>query len=396
MPLTMPPDMPSDAPSDVDDQAQASPAAVERAHTRLRQGDAGPAVAEVRSRLRRLGYLTAPLPDDLEDLLQFSPDVDHAVRSFQQDRGITVDGIVGPVTFRRLEEARWRLGDRVLSYSPRRLTAGDDVAELQRRLADMGFRVGREDGLFGPTTDAALREFQRDVGLTVDGTCGPSAFAALDQLAKTVTGGNSSALREELEHSRLRTGVSDKVVVLDPGDAHGDVELSITSDLVQRVEGRLGAIGTQVLLTRPVGSLKSPADATSVPDYEAAERARAEFANEAGAHLVVSIHADRHDDPRAHGVAAYYFGSPRSLSVRGHRLAELIVAEITSRTGQLDCRTHAKTWELLRATQMPAVRVECGYLSNPNERELLEAPLFRDSLAAAIATAIVEYFEPEH
>lgn len=381
-------------PAEAQDSVSGAPVPKEPDHARLRRGDSGAAVAEVRSRLRRLGYLTSPLPEDLDDLLLFDGEVDSAVRSFQQDRGITVDGVVGPVTFRRLEEARWRLGDRVLSYRPVHMTAGDDVQELQRRLHGMGFMHERIDGLFGPATDAALREFQRNVGINVDGTCGPSAFAALDQLAKTVTGGNAASLREEAEHLRTRTGVFDKVVVLDPGDAHGDAELAITSDLVQRIEGRLGAIGTQVLLTRPVGSLKSPPDATSMPDYEAAERARADFANESGAHLVVSIHLDSQPESSASGVCAFYYGSTRSLSVLGHRFAELVVAEIVGHTGQVDCRTHGKTWELLRATQMPAVRVDCGYLSNPAERQLLESPAFRDELAAAIASAIVAFFAP--
>ena len=53
--------------------------------------------------------------------------VDAAIKEFQQSRGITVDGIVGPETFRRLEEARWSLGDRILSFTPGHLVHGDDV-----------------------------------------------------------------------------------------------------------------------------------------------------------------------------------------------------------------------------------------------------------------------------
>ena len=75
----------------------------------LRRGASGPVVAEVRSRLARLGYLPATAAGSV-----FDSATDRAVRAFQQDRGINVDGIVGPGTFRRLEEARWRLGDRVL------------------------------------------------------------------------------------------------------------------------------------------------------------------------------------------------------------------------------------------------------------------------------------------
>ena len=40
------------------------------------------------------------------------------MRAFQQQRGLSVDGIVGPLTYRMLEEARWRLGDRLLTHVP--------------------------------------------------------------------------------------------------------------------------------------------------------------------------------------------------------------------------------------------------------------------------------------
>ena len=65
----------------------------------LRRGDVGPAVAEVRARLAWLGLCN----DDAADVQTFDDELDRAVRAFQQERGITVDGIVGPHTFRRLE-----------------------------------------------------------------------------------------------------------------------------------------------------------------------------------------------------------------------------------------------------------------------------------------------------
>ena len=57
---------------------------------------------------------------------------------------------------------------------------GDDVSELQRRLNALGFDAGREDGIFGPDTETALRRFQRERGLEQpDGVCGPATIAAL-------------------------------------------------------------------------------------------------------------------------------------------------------------------------------------------------------------------------
>jgi len=140
-----------------------------------RLGDTGPAVAEIRARLAVLGLLPGGVDELRSDAFataEFDDQVDAAVRGFQQQRGASVDGIVGPQTWRLLDDARWRLGDRVLWFAPSHLLSGDDVAALQQRLLDLGFDAGRADGIFGRETELALREFQRGVGLPADGTCG--------------------------------------------------------------------------------------------------------------------------------------------------------------------------------------------------------------------------------
>ncbi len=361
------------------------------AELKLGSGDSGPAVAEVRDRLARLGLLDATASGAVDDV--FDSTVDRAVRAFQQQRGMTVDGVVGPDTYRRLEEARWSLGDRILSYAPARMIAGDDVADLQRHLARLGFSSGRIDGVFGPETDSAVREFQRNIGIEADGTCGPGVWRALDRLARSVAGGGPDRLRLLDASARLRTGVAGKVVVLDPGHGGSDygqighrlAESIVADDLTHRVEGRLAALGTQVLLTRPV---------TRDIDRTLSEGDRAQFANDQGAHVLISLHVDAEPTGRASGVSTYYFGSELGCSLLGRQLAELIQSEITTRTDLPDCRSHAKTWDLLRVTNMPTVRVECGYLTNPTDADRLADVRFREALADAIARAVIAFFAP--
>lgn len=343
-----------------------------------RLGDHGPAVAEVRSRLTQLGLLADREP---VDPAAFDAEVDRAVRAFQQERGISVDGVVGPNTFRRLDEARWQLGDRVLTYVPGHLMTGDDVAELQRRLTTLGFATGRVDGVFGAQTDGALREFQKGVGVTADGTCGPDTFRAFDRLVRTVSGGSATSLREHLTVTELQTGVADKVVVVDPGHR---VAADVSHAVAVRLEGRLAALGTQVVLTRGVQGER-------VEDSEYAL-----LANDIGAHLVLSIAVDEARSASPNGVATFYYGDPRggTHSPSGLLLAERVHEEIICRTDLLDCRVHARTWDLLRMTRMPAVRVVLGYRSNPGDAGRLASAAFQDAVAEGLAAAVTGFCQP--
>ncbi len=358
----------------------------------LRTGDRGPGVAEVRDRLTRVGLLPGPPAGAGSDDDLYDADVERAVRAFQQQRGLTADGLVGPSTYRTLDEATWTLGDRVLVHLAGSLQSGDDVIALQRRLLDLGFKVGRVDGLFGAATEGAVKEFQRNVGIPPDGTCGPATLKALARLAPMVKGGSPNALRAEERIRRAGPQLAGKIVVLDPSpslvDDPGLRELAdaVTADLVRRVEGRLVATGVQAYLTSPEAS----------PDLE--ERARAQFANRADAHLLVSLQVDASTNPGMSGVSSHYYGLEHHgvHSSVGERFAGLVQREIVARTDLTDLRSHPRSWDLLRMTRMPAVRVDVGYVTNPGDAARLADPAFRDVVAEGIVVAVQRlYLAPE-
>ena len=353
----------------------------------VRRGDRGLVVAEIRSKLAVLGLLSEAGPADGV----FDEACDSAVRHFQQRRGLMVDGIVGEQTYRALDEARWRLGDRLLYHHVNHPFVGDDVAALQARLLELGFDTGRADGIFGVATAAALREFQRNVGLEPDGTFGPVTIRAMDQLRRTVVGGSPATLREREALHRAGGRLAGKVVIVDPGHGGADTgwavddvtEAAVMVDVAARVEGRLAAAGALPFLTRS-------------PDGWASDRDRAAFANASEADLLVSLHSDGIAGcPNAQGVSTYYFGSsPEHRSAVGERLAELVQHELVARTDLLDGRTQPKTWDLLRLTRMPAIRVEVGYLTNPGDAARLADPTFRDTVAEAIFVAVQRLYLP--
>ena len=214
-------------------------------------GDRSGAIELISNTLLRLGFISSPSDIFDEKLTQ-------GVKAFQQDRGLTVNGLINEITARSLEEARFRLGDRVLVFNTTALMRGDDVANLQDRLIQMGFNCGKVDGVYEITTENAVKEFQKSVGILSDGRCGPATLISLMRLAKTVSGGAPSALRESINHSVRSPALANKVIVIDPSwggeftgeSANGVNESEIVFDLAQRLEGRLIALGVNVILTR--------------------------------------------------------------------------------------------------------------------------------------------------
>ena len=372
----------------------------------LRRGDSGPAVVEIRKMLTRFGLLAetsddavaddagaaeSSAPDSPDDSGSDGPDayfdavVEHAVRAFQQRRGLITDGIVGPSTYRALREAGWTLGDRMLALLISTPMSGDDVVALQEQLLELGYDTGRPSGVFDEQTERGLRAFQRDYCDISDGVCGPSTLRALRQLgARRVKGGRPHLLREQELLREAGPRLRGKRIVIDPG--HGGAERGVTVagvteadlmwDLARRLEGRMAATGMEALLTRREDTCPTDAE-------------RAAFANAAGAAVVLSLHVDANRSMHAEGLATFHFGNGSGItSTVGEALAGYIHRELTSRTAMLDLGTQARTWELLRLTRMPTVRVEIGYLTNMGDRRRLLDPAFRDVVAEGILVGV--------
>jgi N-acetylmuramoyl-L-alanine amidase len=347
----------------------------------LRRGDRGPRVQALRDLLVGAGVR---LPEGGEPGV-FDDCLEHAVKAFQQLRGLTADGVVGPQTSRVLDGARWRLGDRILLFTPGHLMRGDDVAALQERLVVLGVFAGPVDGIFGQRTETALRELQRGLGLQADGLCGPATLRAMSALARAVGGGDPWALRQQADVAVAGSSLAGKTVVIDPGHGGTDrgivvdglAEADVVLDIAARVEGRLAATGVVAVLTR---------GASSGPDLAT----RALLAQDVGADLVLSLHCDGYASPVPSGVASFYWGDARvgSRSAVGARLAQLVQSEVVARTGMVDLRSHGCTIDMVRMTKMPAVQVEVGYLTNPSDRERLSRRDFRDAVAEALVIAV--------
>lgn len=340
----------------------------------LRLGDRGSAVIEIRTILSQRNLL----PDSpIQQIDIFDDECDRAVRAFQQERGLIVDGLVGRATYTALREASYRLGSRVLLFRLAAPMAGDDVATLQSRLQNLGFYHGLVDGTFSEDTHRAVCRYQSEYGLSEDGICGPSTLASLDRLGTRVTGGSPHAIREEEHVRRSGPQLSGKRILIDPASDRPDApEAHLLWDLAARLDARMTAAGMETIVSHDGG-------------YDTSDHDRAMLANRLDADLGISLRVARYSNPRANGVATFYFGTSHgSYSTIGRNLAGFVQREIVARTPLLDCRTHERTWDVLRLTRMPMIIIEAGYITNPHDAALLSEATVRDTIAEAILVAV--------
>ena len=137
----------------------------------LKRGSSGTAVRQLQEALKEAGHDPGPIDGE------FGPATEAAVRAFQQDKGIAVDGIVGDITWLNIDE------DAVFSHPVvRRGSTGLAVRRVQKRLTLAGYDAGGVDGIFGAGTEAGVKALQRDSGLTQDGVVGPQTWNAIDAL----------------------------------------------------------------------------------------------------------------------------------------------------------------------------------------------------------------------
>lgn len=99
----------------------------------------------------------------------FGPVTENAVKAFQQSKGLSADGIAGPLTWQALpaDPDTPELADG---------SSGSEVGAMQQVLLNAGLYGGPVDSDFGPNTDAAVRAYQTQRGVTVDGVVGDETW----------------------------------------------------------------------------------------------------------------------------------------------------------------------------------------------------------------------------
>lgn len=279
-------------------------------------------MADLQRRLRAAGHAVARIDGRFDDSTLA------AVVSFQQAAGLEDHGECDAITWSALIEAGYALGTRLLCLrSP--MMRGDDVSELQLRLGALGFDAGRLDGIFGPMTQRAVGEFQRNAGLVYDQVCGPETVACLQRLEGRGEKAPITGVRER-ERLRRRAGASTKLRV-----ALGSLD------------------GIHPVLATLAAELRASDQATLLLDADWSDQAEA--TNSFGADVYLGLVIT--DQPM---VETQYFSSRGQESIGGRSLAELILRELPAAPGWAIGVAAGRRSPILRETRPPAVLMKLG------------------------------------
>lgn len=195
--------------------------------------------------------------------------------------------------------------------------------------------------------------------------------------------------------------LSGRIIVLDPGHGGpdggavgGDVlEKEIALKVAAKLRDYLQQQGALVLMTREMDSDLADKDTRGYSRRKVEDlRRRVALINESEADLFISIHLNAIPSPRWRGAQTFYYGS----LIENERIAKFIQAELRSNLENTNrVAKMIDTVYLLKYVKKPGALVEVGFLSNPQERELLASDHYQTKLAASIYKGILRYFSNE-
>ena len=199
-----------------------------------------------------------------------------------------------------------------------------------------------------------------------------------------------------VESLRAEEKAKETCIVIDAG--HGGIdpgkvgindaeEKVLNLQIARRLKALLESEGIKVVLTREDenGLYKEGTKNKKVEDMQK----RCEIITEAMPVFTISIHQNSYPEEYVKGAQTFYYGK----SVEGKELAEIIQASMVERLDKENHRTAKanESYYLLKRTPTPTVIVECGFLSNSQEAELLATEEYQEQVAWAIHMGLMQY-----
>jgi N-acetylmuramoyl-L-alanine amidase len=191
--------------------------------------------------------------------------------------------------------------------------------------------------------------------------------------------------------------ISGKKVVIDAGHGGADpgaksgtglLEKTINLDVALRLKKYLSRIGVYCIMTREEDRDFFNENIGSASKKQRDLFYRTQVANQSGAEIFLSIHANSFPQPIYYGAQTFF--NPRKQHSK--KLAYAIQYYLVKELGPNRRRPKTGDFRVINDTRMPGAMIEIGFLSNPAEAERLNNPDYRDRVAQAIYHGVVAYF----
>lgn len=192
-----------------------------------------------------------------------------------------------------------------------------------------------------------------------------------------------------------------RIIVIDAGHgepdggavgASGTVESVLNLAVAEKLQSQLEKRGFTIIMTRRDENELYTEKSTTIREKKKEDmKNRVEIINNSGADMLVSIHMNVFKDKSYRGAEVLYSEKFENALL----LAELIQAEINAIDSENQTRGTQKADSglyMMKNAEIPAVLVECGFISNPEEEKLLNDNSYQERIAAAICDGITEYY----
>ncbi|WP_058486040.1 N-acetylmuramoyl-L-alanine amidase CwlD [Defluviitalea phaphyphila] len=222
----------------------------------------------------------------------------------------------------------------------------------------------------------------------------PKIYVAIGIILVIFLGYNIYATRTV---STFALPTAKRVIVIDPGHGgfdpgklgtNGVHEKDINLAIALKLQSYLEQSGAYVIITRNTDEGLNEEGDTNKKSSDM--RRRKELINSSEADILISIHQNSFTQSKYKGAQVFYHGH----SKEGERLAKSIqnkFKEFVDATNKREAKANTDYY-ILRTTEIPAVIVECGFLSNPEEEANLNNEIYQEKVAWAIYAGIVDYF----
>jgi len=194
-----------------------------------------------------------------------------------------------------------------------------------------------------------------------------------------------------------KPALAGKIIILDAGHGgidpgasrSGVMEKDINLAVALQLKTILNQQGAKIVLSRETDTeLSTECDNEQIRGrYHRDLAARVELAGESDADLFISIHSNAAGNTKRHGAEAFYYAESES----GKVLATTILTELRKIT-HTPPSANPGDYFVLRRSIITAALIEIGYISNPEERQLLQTADYQRKLAETIAAGICNYY----